>query len=39
MPELRRKKRRLARLVSPLSFAERQFRLSILRQRKNYTWK
>lgn len=39
MPELRRKKRRTARLVSPLSFAERQFRLSILRQRENYTWK
>jgi hypothetical protein len=30
-------KRRLARLVSPLSFAERQFRLPILRQRENYT--
>jgi hypothetical protein len=38
VPELRRK-RRLARLVSPLSFAERQFRLPILRQRENYTWK
>ncbi|WP_227537835.1 hypothetical protein, partial [Klebsiella variicola] len=39
MPEQRRKKRRVARLVSPLSIAERQFRLPILRQRQNYTWK
>jgi len=33
------KKTRLARVVSPLSYAERQFRLPILWQPENYTWK
>jgi len=39
VPELRRKKRRMARLLSPLSYTGCKSRLSILRQQKNYIWK
>ncbi|MDV2812588.1 hypothetical protein, partial [Klebsiella pneumoniae] len=39
MPEQRRKKRRMARLLSPISNSGSYARLPILRQRENYTWK
>ncbi|KDV32578.1 hypothetical protein BU58_08055 [Escherichia coli O26:H11 str. 2011C-3274] len=39
VPEQRRKKRRTARLVSPISNSGSYARQPILRQRENYTWK
>jgi len=39
VPEQRRKKRRMARLVSPLDYSGFHARLPILRQRGNYTRK
>jgi len=37
--EQRRKKRRMARLLSPVNYTGSYARLPILRQRENYTWK